>query len=184
MSNEILNLLKQIEQVVLESRLNNALSEETLNGILNAHSVTNPELKELYKWKNGSKFSYEDQSNVFCRWGYIIPMEMATETYLGNEFASFKQNGFFPFLSDFAGLVLLLRKDEPNRPVFIYCPGLLIVKPEPIFENLSTFLLSIIECYSTKVYIIHENILEMDMDAEDAVYFKNSQVFKIWAENK
>ena len=184
MSNEILNLLKQIEQVVPESRLNKAVSENILEHILNKNSLVNPELKELYSWKNGSKFSYEDQGKEFCSFGYIIPIEMAIEIYLENKIRRYKKNGFFPFVSDFEGLDLLLRVDEPNQPVYFYCPGILIVKPKPIFENLSTFLSSTYECYVSQVYTIVNNLLEIDMDVESKVFLKNSRVYKIWSENK
>lgn len=183
MFKNIESMLEQIAQIAPEIEWNSSIKEADLNEILNANSVTNTELLTLYTWRNGNMHSFAEQNPEFCSFGYILPIDVATKIYNEKEFLGFKNDGFFPFISDFYGDYLLLKISAPEQPVYIYSPSLFIVTPEAIFENLWTFLLSINKCYLSKAYFIQNDQLMVDMDAEHRIFHKNSHFFKVWSEN-
>ncbi len=183
MFKDIISILEQIEHIAPESKWNSSINKDALNEILIANSVTNTELLTLYTWRNGNMHSSVEQNPEFCSFGNILPIDVATKIYNEKEFLGFKKDGLFPFLCDFRGDYLLLEIGSPEQPVYIYSPSLLIVAPEAIFENLSTFLQLIYDCYLSKAYFIQNNKLEVDMDVENSIFHKNSNLYKIWSEN-
>ncbi len=183
MSTDISYILKQIEQIAVECEFNNGIGKDALNEMLVAISVTNPEVFEVYSWKNGCIYNSSKENSELCSFGYLLPVEVATQMFNDKEFLGFKEGGYFPFISDFLGEYLLLKADSPQQSVFIYSPGLFIVEPEPIFENLTTFLSSIYECYLSGAYIVRNGKLEVDMDAESGIFRKNSSAYGLWGDN-
>ncbi len=180
----IRNLLRQLDDLLPMEFYNAEVNKYKLIKDLESNNLHNSEILELYLWRNGSRFNFDTWDLEFCSFGYLIPNETAIRIQKEEEFLGFKNRRLFPIICDYGGDYMLISDDHSNQFVYIYSPALFIVEPEIIFESLSTFLLSIYECYTHGAYEIVNSKLEVNMDLEDEIFRKNSPLYIKWSENK
>ncbi|WBO86721.1 SMI1/KNR4 family protein [Hymenobacter yonginensis] len=129
--------------------------------------VPTPELLALYTWKNGQ--SYEG-GLVGELWvgapGVFYPLEMAIEEYALNQKEHFYEPHFFPLFDD--TLLLNLDPQSPHHGrLYRWCPSLLLLTPERMYDSLEAMLATLTACFAQGVYWYNaDGYFDYDMDAE------------------
>jgi hypothetical protein len=195
MQNLFEELEKELERLnaPVLPRLNSGLSEEDIFSRLRTIGISlPPDAVFLYKWHDGTKLD-DHVSNaaqsIFAR-GAFPDLDKAIETYqyYTHHDPDFKKTYFMLFESR-AGEMFLIDcdKESDSYGMILFHDISLLISPKVVttmYDSISTFLKSIIECYQKGIYKFEHTdlgrILEIDFLAEAVLSKELNPKSKIW----
>ena len=150
---------------------NAGLDEGTTRRLLDtADVVVVPELLELYRWKNGQVYNGVASGKLrFGAPGVFWPLEVALQEYALSQKEHFYAPHFFPLFDD--ELLLNLDPHSPHRGcLYRYCPSLLILTPERMYDSLPALFGTLAACFAQGIYWYDtDGYFDYDLDAEWAL---------------
>lgn len=132
---------------------NDGLSREKIIDIFDEiHLKPTEDVIELFEWKNGTLYEDIPTGKInFGENGCLLPLEDLRRTYLFAMIDKIYPKTFFPILTSDDFLINLDESSKDYKKIFIYCPGLLILKPITCFNSLPRMFETFAEGFRQKV---------------------------------
>lgn len=150
---------------------NDGLAEGQARELLAAAGLfPSPELLALYTWKNGQSYHSVPSGKLwFGAPGVFYPLEVALQEYALSQEEHFYAPHFFPLFDDTLLLNLDLQSPHYGR-LYRYCPSLLILTPERMYDSLEAMLGTFMACFAQGIYGYDaDGYFDYNQDAEWAL---------------
>lgn len=174
---ETKQLIEEFDQVLrkycepLYRRLQPPLDSSQIDFFLEKLKINIPEIRELFKWKNGIANDGEFPTNAYSYsdFGVIAPLEYLSE--IQDEMAGqYWEITKVPIIVSYSGDFLLYESDkslEEFGQLFLYCPTMgLVYETESYYDSISTMLQTINKCYKAGAFSYNPDSMLFDSDTD------------------
>lgn len=148
--------------------------------------ILNEDIVELFSWKGGLNGAsiYDDNYIELCSYGCLIDLRSAFSLYALDRCTSQELDGKLPIIQSDSGDMIAIELGENNTnrgKLFVMSPSITLSSDfVSIYDSLTSFLLSIGECYKQDVYQLQGNRLKVDYHKEAIISKKYNPLSSFW----
>ncbi len=154
----------KIANQALFDRLNHGLSRPVIKRSLGElTSEINPELIELYHWRNGIEDTHTPSGKIWFPGCYVFnSLQYSIDDYKLDSTYNLNGSTLFPIFKDD---YLLIEISKENNPVYYYCPSLQILEPKSIYDSMYHLFNTMAILLETRVcYYDSEGVLQFEYE--------------------